>query len=377
MKLALVHDWLNQIGGAEDVLTELVGMFPDAPLYTSIYWREEMPATWQQWNIRTLWMDKLPSIYRHHQRYLPLYPLAFGNLDLAEYDLVITNKSGFCHGVKTSNHKLGKKATHVCYCLAPTRYLWQYDAYVTREGFGNTLKRLIQPVIGRLKRWDYAAAQRVDHFIAISTEIQARIKQFYNRDSRIIFPPVNTTRFQPVDASEVSDYYLIVSRLIPYKRVDLAVEACTRLNLPLLVAGAGRDREMLQKMAGDTIRFAGYVSDEELPRLMARCKAFLFPGLEDFGITPVQAQAAGRPVIAYRGGGALDTVLDGTTGLFFEEPTVESLMDALQRFEASSLAAKEQPQLTAQTRNNAMRFDQSIFQRELRGYLSEVMGTEL
>jgi len=363
-RLVLVHDWLNQVGGAEDVLSELVGMYPDSPLYTSIYWREKMPTAWQQWPIRTLWPDRLPGIYQHHQRYLPVYPLAFSGLDLSAYDLILSNKSGFCHMVRKG------RAVHVCYCLAPTRYVWQFEAYMARERIGRALKAALAPIMKALKRWDFAAAQRVDHFIAISTEIQARIKAYYQRDSVVIFPPVAAAeRFTPAPPAEVGDYYLVVSRLIPYKRVDLAVQACTRLGLPLLVGGAGRDRERLAAMAGPTVKFLGYVPDSDLPGLFARCRAFIFPGLEDFGITPVQAQAAGRPVIAYRGGGTLDTVIDGETGVFFDEMTVDSLAAALERFESGRRHADFDP---ARLRAHALTFDAAIFRRKLGAFMAGV-----
>lgn len=358
MRLALVHDWLNQVGGAEDVLTELVATYPGAPLYTSIYWREGMPANWRSWPIHTLWLNRLPGIYRHHQPYLPLYPLAFGWLDLSAYEIVLSNKSGFCHGVH-----VGPETVHVCYCLAPTRYVWQFDDYMARERLGRLAKILAGPVVRRLQRWDFAAAQRVDHFIAISTEIQARIKRYYGRDSTVIYPPVDAAeRFTP--SSVVEDYYLVVSRLIPYKRIELAVQACTQLDLPLIVAGSGRDREQLQALAGPTIKFIGRVPDADLPDLMARCKAFIFPGLEDFGIAPVQAQAAGRPVIAYRGGGALDTVIPGVTGEFFDQLTVESLVSVLQRFDATCYRA-------ATLRTHAMQFDRAVFRQQITAFVDQ------
>jgi len=313
----------------------------------------------QTWPIHTLWMDKLPSIHQHHQRYLPFYPAAFGGLRLNGYDVVISNKSGFCHGLHTDG-------VHVCYCLAPTRYVWQYEAYVARERLGGSLKRLIRPLIGALRRWDYAAAQRVDHFIAISTEIQARIKNFYGRDSVVIFPPVETERFMPAAPQDVGDYFLVVSRLIPYKRIDLAVQACTRLNLPLIVAGRGRDLEKLQAIAGPTVKFVGYVPDADLPALMARCRAFLFPGLEDFGITPVQAAAAGRPVIAYRGGGTLDTVKPGETGECFDSLDVDSLVEALERFNPSCYDPQH-------IRKHALTFDRSVFQRQLTEFVNNAV----
>ncbi len=303
-----------------------MAQYTASPVYTALYAPEMMPATYREWDIRTLWSDKLPGIHRHHQAYLPIYPLAWGGLDLSAYDVILSNKSGFCHGVQHDERTL-----HVCYCLAPTRYVWQLDAYIAREGLGGVVEAGLRPLIAGLRRWDYAAAQRVDRFIAISTEIQQRIQTYYDRDSEIIFPPVDTTRFQP--SSTVEDYYLVVSRLIPYKRIDLAVQAATRLGVPLKVGGKGRDLERLQALAGPTVEFLGYVADDDLPDLMARCKAFLFPGLEDFGITPVQAEAAGRPVIAYGGGGALDTVIPGVTGELFGEMTVESLMAVMRDFD--------------------------------------------
>lgn len=364
MKLALVHDWLNQIGGAEDVLDTLVRLYPAAPLYTSIYAPGMMPAHYRQWDIRTLWMDQLPGIHRHHQPYLPLYPLAWGGLDLSAYDVVLSNKSGFCHGFQ---HRAG--TLHICYCLAPTRYVWQLDSYIAREGISKPLELALRPVVAALKRWDLAAAGRVDHFIAISTDIQARIQSYYGRESAVIYPPVDTDRFQPVPSDQVEDYYLIVSRLIPYKRIDLAVQAATQLGLPLKIGGKGRDLDRLRAMAGPTVEFLGYVPDEALPGLMARCKAFLFPGLEDFGITPVQAQAAGRPVIAYSGGGALDTVLPGRTGEHFSAMTVESLKAVMTGFEAG----RYDP---AALRRHALQFDTQVFNQQISEYVESAWAAK-
>ncbi len=354
---ALIHDWLNQIGGAEDVLEHLVQMYPAAPIFTSIYAPEIMPALYRQWAIRVSFMDKLPGVHRHHQPYLPLYPLAFERTNLAGYDLILSNKSGFCHGV----HKPAG-ATHICYCLTPTRYVWNFDDYAGREGLGALPRLLLRPLLGWLKRWDKAAAQGVDHFIAISSEIQRRIACFYGRESVIIFPPVDLARFQP--QGEVGDYFLSLGRLIPYKRVDLAVAACAKLNLPLRVGGDGRDRARLTALAGDTVKFLGRVPDGDLPALVAGCRAFIFPGLEDFGITPVQALAAGRPVIAYAGGGALDIVQDGVNGVLFYEQTLDALCAALERFQTM----KFDP---AQLRRSAERFDAQVFREKLTGFVDE------
>jgi glycosyltransferase involved in cell wall biosynthesis len=275
--------------------------------------------------------------------------------------LILSNKSGFCHGVGHDQNTL-----HICYCLAPTRYVWSLESYVAREGLGKTVQLALRPLIAALRRWDYAAAQRVDHFIAISTEIQARVKAYYRRDSTIIYPPVDTERFQL--SSSVEDYFLVVSRLIPYKRIDLAVQAATRLGVPLKVGGKGRDLDRLREMAGPTVEFLGYVPDDQLPDLMARCKAFIFPGLEDFGITPVQAQAAGRPVIAYAGGGALDTVIPGKTGMLFDEITVESLITAMQSFDTHEY----DPTVL---RTHAEQFDTQIFNRKIAEYVERAWDT--
>ncbi len=363
MQIALVHDWMNQIGGAEDVLETLVSMYPDAPIYTSIYWREKMPTHWQDWNIHTQWIDRLPLIHQKHQVYFPFYPLAWSGLNLGNYDVVLTNKSGFCHGVR-----IGPETRHICYCLSPTRYVWQYEAYMARENVAAPIRLALRPLIHLLRRWDYKAAQRVHHFIAISTEIQERIRRYYDRESEIIYPPVDVERFELVNKTD--DYFLCLGRLIPYKRVDLAVRACTRLGLPLKVAGRGRDLEHLQAIAGPTIEFLGFVPDEDVPELFARARAFIFPGLEDFGITPLQAQAAGRPVIAYRGGGALDTVIPGKTGEFFQEQTVESLMIVLQNFDATVYSP-------ADCRQHALQFDISVFKQKLTQTIEQVWEKSL
>ncbi len=345
LRVALVHDWLNQIGGAENVLEELVTLFPGAPIYTSMYAPAQMPANYRTWPIHTSFMQHLPGVAAHHQAYLPLYPAAFGHMDLSGYDLVLSNKSGFCHGVQTKANE--RKALHVCYCLTPTRFLWLYDQYREREQIGGGLTAILRPVLSLLRGWDWQAAQQVDHFVAISTTVQQRIKNLYGRESVVIHPPVDTGYFTPSPSSSRSgsgsstlsrfdDYYLIVSRLIPYKRIDLAVQAFNRLpREKLLIIGEGRDRAALEAQAGPNITFLGRQPRAEIRTLLRRCKAFLFPGLEDFGIAPVEAMSAGRPVIAYGGGGALDTVIPGVTGELFPDLRWESLHAVLAQFEPS------------------------------------------
>jgi len=355
-RIALIHDWLNQLGGAENVLETMVGMYPGAPVFTSMYAADRMPSGYHTWDIRTTFMQRLPGVTTHHQAYMPVYPLAFSRMDLRGYDLILSNKSGFCHGVPVP-----EGARHVCYCLTPTRFLWQYELYRQREQLGPAVDLAMRPLVTLLRRWDYAAAQRVDHFIAISTEIQERIRRFYGRDSTIIYPPADIARFRP-SGEPPGDYFLAGGRLIPYKRTDLAVRACSELGLRLLVFGDGRDRAELERMAGPTVTFLGRVPWEELAGLYAGAKAFIFPGLEDFGIAPVEAQAAGRPVIAFRGGGALDTVIPGKTGEYFAEQTVESLKALLSRFDPDAYTP-------ANCRTNAERFSTARFERELREFV--------
>ena len=358
MKVAILHDWLNQIGGAENVLEVLVSMFPDAPVFTTIYAPNLMPPAYRAWDIRPSWLNRAPGIHRHHQPYLPFYPAAVRSLDLRDYDLILSNKSGFIHGVKT---RPGQR--HLCYCLAPTRYVWNYGAYADREQLGRLAGLTLTPLIAWLRRWDYQAAQRVDAFCAISSEIQQRIQSYYQRQAHVIAPPVDTDRFQPL-AQPKGDYYFIVSRLIPYKRIDLAVQACTRLGKRLIIAGEGRDRAALEAMAGPTVEFRGRLPWAEVVQLMANCKAFIFPGHEDFGITPVEAQACGRPVLAYAGGGALDTVIEGQTGIFFRRQTIESLIEAMHALETTAFDP-------AQIRQQAERFSIPRFKQELTAWIAQ------
>ena len=368
MKMALAHDWLNQMGGAENVLEQMVAMYPGAPVFTTIYGPDLMPDAYRRWDIRPTWLNRAPGIHRRHQPYLPLYPPAVESMDFSGYEVVLSNKSGFIHGLRHTSRQL-----HICYCLAPTRYVWDYESYAAREGFGAWLRPFIKPLIKRLQRWDSEAARPsssekqkgVDYFIAISKEIQNRIKRYYQRDSVIIHPPVDTRRFRPLPADQdAGDYYFIVSRLIPYKRIDLAVRACSRLGRRLIIVGDGRDRAVLETMAGSTVEFKGRMPGDDVVELIANCRAFIFPGYEDFGITPLEAQAAGRPVIAFGRGGALDTVIEGETGLFFHEQSVEALMAAIEQFETMSFDP-------ALARANAERFSVERFKRELGDFVAE------
>lgn len=360
MRIALVVSWLNQYGGAERVLEVLHDMFPEAPVYTSMYDPQAMPAAYRAWDIRTTFMQRLPWARRRHQHFLPLYPLAFSRLDLSAYDLVISNTSAFAHGVRT-----GSRTTHLCYCLTPARFLWEYEGYVERERLGALPRLLLPALIRPLRNWDYRAAERVTQFIAISELVRGRIARYYGRDSSIIFPPIDAGAFTP--APGYDDYFLIVSRLVPYKRIDLAVQAFSRLGLPLRIIGGGRDRARLEGMAGPSVQFLGRLPDAEVKQQLSRCRAFIFPGEEDFGLTPLEAMASGRPVIAFAGGGALETVQEGLSGTFFGEPTADSLAAAVRAFDER----RYDPQAI---RRYAEGFDRSVFSGELMAYLERVVG---
>ncbi len=356
-RVALVHDYLNQWGGAERVLEELRAIWPEAPVFTSIYDRERMPASYREWPIRTSFMQHLPGVLRHHQPYLPLYPLAFARLDLRGYDLIVSSSSAFAKNVAPA-----PGALHICYCHSPMRFAWNAADYARRERLGLGIRAFLQPPLELLRRWDRRGTRRVDRLIANSATVAARIARYYGREAVVIHPPVQTT--VPPATGEPEDFYLVVTRLVPYKRLDIVVEAFNRLGLPLRIVGQGRDRAALERAAGPNIRFLGFVSDVEKHDLYARCRATIFPAEDDFGIAQVEAQAVGRPVIAYRAGGAIETVRDGVTGVFFDEQTPESLLAAVERLATGRFDP-------ATIRAHAQTFDATVFRRAIAGYVDE------
>lgn len=364
MKVALVHDYLNQMGGAERVVMAFHEMFPDAPVYTSIYDPQRVDKAFRGMDVRTTFMQKFPMVTKHHQPYLPFYPFAMESLDLRGYDLVLSSSSAFGKGVLTRPETM-----HICYCHTPMRWCWNYAEYVEREHLGSVARTVLPFLITGLRVWDQTSAMRVDHFVANSPVVAERIKKYYRRDALFIPPPVEASRFAFDSTTVPEDYFLILSRLIPYKRIDLAIEACNRLHLPLVIIGDGRDRERLQHMAGPTIRFMGRLPDEEVLHYYAHCRAFLFPGEEDFGITPLEAQAAGRPVIAFGEGGALASVVDGVTGTFFAEQSVESLATVLASFD-------ERTYDPTVIRNHALEFDLPRFKRRMLQFIEAKMNEE-
>ena len=357
MRIALVHDWLNQYGGAERVLEALHELFPQAPIYTSMFGPDRMPDAYRSWDIRTSFMQRLPFITSRYQMYLPFYPLAAESFDLSGYDMVISDSSGFCHGIVTR-----PETFHLTYCHAPPRYVWGLNQYLTRESVGRLPRLVLPALISALRIWDQQAAQRPDRYVANSAATARRVAKYYGREATVIYPPVDVQSARITES--VGDYLLVVSRLIPYKRVDLAVEACSLLGRSLVVVGDGRDRAALESKAGPTVRFLGHVTREELNRLVASCQALLFPGEEDFGIVPVEAQAAGRPVIAFAGGGALETVVEGQTGLFFERQDVESLSEAIRRFDPRAFDPER-------IRQHALQFDTVVFRERIAQAVAE------
>ncbi len=320
-RVAIVHDYLNQYGGAERVLEALHDLYPDAPVYTSIYDADAMPASYRSWDIRTSWMQRLPNWRKQFRNYFALFPWAFESFDLSEYDLVLSSSSGYAKGIIPR-----QDAVHICYCHTPMRFGWRTADYVGREQIKGWKLALLSAALTPLRTWDVASSARVDTFVANSNVVAQRIWRYYRRNAQVISPPADLAPYQPC-APE--DFYLTGGRLVPYKRIDIAVRACTALRLPLVVFGSGRGRAELEALAGPTVRFVGRVDDAQLGDLYRRCRAYITAGDEDAGIQPVEAMGYGRPVIAYAAGGVLETVIEGVTGRFFREQTPAALAVAL------------------------------------------------
>ncbi len=331
MRVALIHYWLTSDRGGEKVLRALCDLFPQADIFTHVYDDDFVNKRFPGHKIKTTFIGSLPFAKKRYQFYLPLMPMALEELDLSEYDLVISSESGPAKGVIAS-----PGAYHVCYCHSPMRYVW--DQYSVYKSQASPLKRAVMPMLASsLRQWDYASAARVDTFVANSNLVAQRIGKYYRRDATVVHPPVNVDLFDPavhgLKDDDLSDTYLWAGQLVPYKRPDIAVKAFTQMGKKLLVIGTGEEERRLRAMAGPTVKFAGHVSLEELQTAYASCKALIFPGLEDFGIVPVEAMASGTPVIALGAGGALDTVVDGKTGVLFPSATIDHLVDAIERFE--------------------------------------------
>ena len=358
MKVAIVHDWLTIYGGSESIVRILHDMFPEAPIYTTVYDKKNMPADFAQMDIRPSFLQRYPFAKKKYTLYLPFMPRAFESFDLSEYDLVISSNTSCSKGVLT-----GARTLHICYCNTPMRYGWDfYHEYIREKG--KLGKLLISCMMKKIRLWDRLSADRVDRFIANSHNVARRIRKHYGRTSYVIYPPVRTHMFTLGDRKPEEEYYLAVSRLVPYKRIDLLVEAFSILGLPLKIIGDGSEMKELKKKASSNIQFLGRLEDDMVLKYMQGAKAFLFPGEEDFGITPIEAQACGVPVIAYGRGGALETVVDGKTGLFFQEQTKESVMEAVKVFEKMVFQREA-------IADHAEKFSEERFRKELKDYILE------
>ncbi len=359
MKVAIVHDWLPFMGGAENVIINMHEVFPEAPIYTTMCNRMNMRGALCDADIRTTHLQKTNKKMLNHRRLFPYMPTAMESINLNGYDVVISSSTSVGKSVIT-----GPDTLHICYCNTPMRYAWeQRHNYIgSLIGKGAMKNRMISYFMTFMRVWDYAAAARVDVFVGNSVNVARRIRKHYRRDAYVIHCPVRAGMFHISEND--GEFYLCVSRLQEYKGIELAVKACTKENLPLYVIGTGPMKEKLEAMAGPTVTFLGFVKDEDLSDYYARCKALIFPGVEDFGITPLEAQASGRPVIALGKGGILETVVENETGVFFNEPTPESLTEAIHKFEKMTFDKEK-------IRAHAMEFDESVFKDRLKRFVEE------
>jgi glycosyltransferase involved in cell wall biosynthesis len=350
-RVAVVHDWLTIPGGSEQVVLELLEMFPHAELFTSVYDPSPWPVQITDRTVHSSFLNHIPGATRHYPKLLPLMNMAFRSFDLSGFDLVLSSNHACAKNVRTP-----AGALHICYCHTPMRYAWE-EGFMQGEDVGAVTRLLLPPLLAWLRRQDLAGAQGPDVFVANSRHVAERIERYYGRSSEIVHPPVDVDHFLGLSRSP-ADFYLTFGRVVPYKRVDLAVGACAQLGRALEVAGDGRALDAVRAAAGEGASFLGKVSDAERDRLLGGARALLFPGEEDFGIVPVEAQAAGVPVIAYGVGGARESVSDGRTGVLFDEQTVAGLAAAIERFEDLELDG-------GLVRDNARRFGRERFRREM------------
>lgn len=357
LKIAIIHDYLNQYGGAERVLELFHKMFPWAPVYTLVHDPKMIPNTYQAWDIHCSFLNKLPGIKRHYEKYIFLFPMAVESFDLGSYDLILSNSSAWAKGAKKT-----KNAFHVCYMLNAMRFVWDWRENALAEHC-LIIRPLLNGLLNQIKRWDLTTAQNPDMVLVDSKEVQSRVRKYYGRESQILYPAIDTDYFMPGDHG-TEDYYLLVSRLKPYKRVDIAIKAFNRNGRCLKIAGDGPEISRLKKMATGKIEFTGKVSDQQLLRLYQKCRALIFTPLEDFGITPLEAQACGRPVIAFGQGGALETVVEGQTGMFYSRQDPEDLANKIDEFEKREFSSDL-------IRQHALRFNIDEFMKKFKEKLGE------
>jgi glycosyltransferase involved in cell wall biosynthesis len=360
--VAISHEWLTIPGGSEKVVLQFLELFPDAEIYTTVYDPEPWPSAISNARVHTSYLNRLPAAQRIYPRLLPLMNSAFESFDLSGYDLVLSSNHACAKNVITAPGTL-----HVCYCHTPMRYAWD-PGFFAGEQLGLAERALLPLLLGRLRRQDAIASARPDVYIANSRHVAARIRKYYRRDSTVIHPPVDVERFLGTPRRD-GGYYLFLGRLVPYKRADLAVAACARLDRPLKVVGSGRGGESLAELAGPRTELLGFVGDDELAAIVGGARALLFPGEEDFGMVPVEVQAAGVPVIAYGRGGAADSVVDGVTGILYDDPGVDALCEAIERFEATSFDEDE-------LRRRAAAFSPERFRREISEFLMTLHAEE-
>lgn len=367
MKVAIVHYWLVGMRGGERVLEALCTLYPNAVIITHVADRPRLSEVLLRHEIRETFIARLPAARRHYQKYLPLMPIALEMMDMSEFDLVISSESGPAKGVICR-----PDAVHVCYCHSPMRYIWDHF-HIYRKMSGR-LTRLVLPLIShKMRIWDVTTAFRVDQFISNSHFVGQRIKSYYRRDSVVIAPPVAVNEFKSLPLEQIGDHYLLAGELVGYKRADLAVEAFTKMGIPLRVLGDGEQRKRLEAIAGPNVTFYGKVSFARLKEEFSCCKALIFPGEEDFGIVPVEVMAAGRPVIAYGRGGALDSVLPDVTGIFFHEQTSQSIEAAVRNFEEGLARNLD----VTKIRGHAETFSTEIFLRKVQTVIDAAIANKL
>jgi glycosyltransferase involved in cell wall biosynthesis len=369
LRVALVHDWLTGMRGGEKVLDAVCELFPEAPLFTLVHVKGSVSPRIESRRITTSFAQLLPGVKRFYRQYLPLYPGLTEAFDLDAYDLVISSSHCAVKSVVAAG------AVHVCYCHSPMRYAWdRFDEYFGPARVGPTTSRAARPIMAALARWDAATAYRPHRFLANSQYVAGRIRRYYNRRSTVVYPPVDTDFYRPAEDADVSvrpaANFLAVSALVPYKRLAVAVDACRKVRVPLRIAGTGPELPRLQQLGGDGVAFLGWRSDEEIRRLYREATAVLLPGVEDFGMVPVEAQACGTPVVALDAGGARETVIDGQTGFLAADPSVDAFADALKR----ALQTRLDP---AALRTHALRFSRPRFLAEFAAAVNDAVSNRV
>lgn len=356
MKIAIVHDYLNQYGGAERVLETVHEIWPEAPIYTLLHDFKKLPPHFKNWKITPTFVQRLPYLSTHYEKYFILYPTAVEQIDLRDFDVVLSISSAWVKGVITTPETI-----HISYLLNPMRFAWD-EYYAQVEKTNVVLRMWLRILMNYIRIWDVVSTRRIDHLITISETVRRRALKYYDRDSVIIYPPCDIGFFTPDPNLKVQDYFLVIARLKKYKRIDIAVRAFNKLRLPLIIIGDGEARGSLERIARPNVQFLGRLSDEQLRSYYRRAQALIFPTLEDFGIIPLEAQACGTPVIALKAGGALETVKEGETGEFFYPQTSEALIETVKKFNRSKFNSEKLHQ-------HAVTFDKNRFKKELKTFI--------